>query len=120
VVIADLSGLNANVVYEVGVARGLDKRVLLLTQQRLTPDVPANIGSDQLLLLYSPREKDWPEGTVLRCTAQASMMTLSRQNAQQRVARSRRRPGEALPRLGNDDLERSLQRVERAKNRRAA
>lgn len=119
-VIADLSGLNANVVYEVGVARGLDKRVLLLTQRRSVPDVPANIGSDQLLLLYSPREKGWPELSVLRCAAQASIMTLAQHSAQQRVARSRRRPGEALPRLGRDDMTRSLQRVERAQNRRAA
>jgi nucleoside 2-deoxyribosyltransferase len=112
-VIADLSGLNANVVYEVGVARGLDKRVLLLTQRRSAPQVPANIDSDQLLLLYSPRERGWPEGTVLRCAAQASIMRLAQDNARQRVARSRRRPGEALPRLGRDDLERSLQRVRR-------
>jgi hypothetical protein len=113
-VIADLSGLNANVVYEVGVARGLDKRVLLLTQRRFAPAVPANIGSDQLLLLYSPRESGWPERTVLRCAAQASIMTLAQQSAQQRVARSRRRPGEALPRLGRDDTTRALQRVERS------
>lgn len=117
IVIADLSGLNPNVVYEVGMARGLDKRMVLLTQRRFTADVPANIGSDQLLLLYSPREKGWPEGTVLRCAAQLSIMTLAQSSARQRIVRSRRRPGEALPRLGGDDMTRSLQRVERAQRR---
>lgn len=112
-VIADLSGLNANVVYEVGVARGLDKPVVLLTQRRLAKATPANIGSDQLLLLYSPREKDWPHATALRCAAQVSIIELARSNARQRLARGRRRPGEALPRPAGDDLMRSMRRVER-------
>lgn len=116
-VIADLSGLNANVVYEVGVARGLEKQVVLLTQRRFAAATPANIGSDQLLLLYSPREKDWPHATALRCAAQVSIMDLARSNARQRVARARRRPGQALPRLGSDELTRSMRRVERNKAR---
>ncbi len=118
-VIADLSGLNANVVYEVGVARGLDKKVVLLTQRRFAAATPANIGSDQLLLLYSPREKDWPDATALRCAAQVSLLDLARSNARQRVARARRRSGQALPRLGSDDLTRSMRRVERNEARAA-
>ncbi len=99
-VIADLSGLNANVVYEVGVARGLDKKVVLLTQRRFAAATPANIGSDQLLLLYSPREKDWPDVTALRFAAQVSMLELAHSNARQRVARTRRRVARARRRPG--------------------
>ena len=54
---------------EVGVARGLEKEVILLCQRGDIDRVPANIGSDQLLLTYSPRERDWPKLTVLRFAA---------------------------------------------------
>jgi hypothetical protein len=98
-VIADLSGLNANVLYEVGVARGLAKPLVPLCRRRDVEALPSNIASDQWLLVYSPREKSWPEQAVLRAAAQVSVLTLGRTLADQELAAARWAPGERLPTL---------------------
>ena len=101
-VVAELTGLKPNVIYEVGVARGLEKKVILLCQRGDIDRVPANIGSDQLLLTYSPRERDWPKLTVLRFAAQDSLMNSSRRWVERRVAAAKRAPGQALPEVPRD------------------
>jgi len=53
-VVADLTGKNANVFYEVGIAHTLDKQVLLLAQSM--SDVPFDLRHRRVLLYdYSPR-----------------------------------------------------------------
>ena len=81
IVIADLSDVNPNVLYEFGVARGLEQRVVPLCQRVHAEKnrLPSNIGSDTMLQLSSPREKEWPTGTVLRCAAQVSLVHFSRE-----------------------------------------
>lgn len=99
-VIADLSGANPNVVYEFGVARGLGKPVTVLCQRSSAARLPANIVSDHLLLLYSPREKGWPEATVLRCALQTRLIDLGVEQQATRLAGLRWTPGAVLPELG--------------------
>ena len=54
VVVADLTGKNANVFYEVGICHTLDKPVLLLAQSM--DDVPFDLRHRRVLLYeYSPR-----------------------------------------------------------------
>lgn len=101
-VIADLTGANPNVLYEFGVARGLAKPVVVLCQRTSAPDLPANIVSDQLLLLYSPREKGWPEGTVARCALQSSLIDLGTEQLASRLAGLRWTPGGVLPEVPED------------------
>jgi hypothetical protein len=101
-VIADLSGSNPNVVYEFGVARGLDKKVVPLCQRRLTDALPSNIASDQLLQVYSSREKEWPDGTALRCSAQVALKDLALQLAEAGVAQAQWAPGASLPTLPDE------------------
>lgn len=96
-VIADLTGPNPNVLYEFGVARGLAKPVVVLCQRQSAPDLPANIVSDQRLLLYSPREKDWPEGTVLHCALQSRLIDLGTEQLASRLAALRWPTGAMLP-----------------------
>jgi len=102
-VIADLSALNANVFYEFGVARGLEKKVVPVCQSRFINLLPANIANDQLLQVYSPREKEWPRLTVLRCAAQVSLKDFAVELEEQRVAGARWAPGKALPDLPSAD-----------------
>jgi hypothetical protein len=85
-VIADLTGPNANVLYEFGAARGLGKPVVPLCQRGAVKALPANICSEQLLLVYSPREKGWPQQAVLRCAAQASLIDLGIELREARLA----------------------------------
>jgi hypothetical protein len=101
-VVGDLTGLNANVVYEVGVARGLNKNVLLLCQHRDVDKVPANVRNDQLLLTYSPRERDWPHATPYRFAAQAGLMEFSRELVERRAAMAKRGAGQTLPEIPSD------------------
>lgn len=60
VVVADVTGKNANVFFEVGVAFGLGKPVLLLSQESLT-DVPFDLRAHQIAV-YRPEDV----GTVRR------------------------------------------------------
>jgi len=54
VLVADLTGRNANVFYEVGIAHALDKPVLLIAQS--LDDVPFDLRHRRILLYeYSPR-----------------------------------------------------------------
>ena len=48
-----------------------------------------DIGSDQLLLTYSPRERDWPNVTPLRFAAQASLIDFSRDLVERRATLAR-------------------------------
>jgi len=53
-IIADLTGRNANVFYEVGIAHALNKQVLLMTQS--IEDVPFDLRHRRALVYeYSPR-----------------------------------------------------------------
>jgi len=99
IVVADLSSLNANVVYEFGFARGLHKQVVPLLQRASRPFPPANIASDQLILAYSPREKGWPGATVHRCAAQVAIMKLASEMQAKTLASAARGPGAPLPTL---------------------
>jgi hypothetical protein len=100
-VIADLSGLNANVFYEVGVARGLGKPLVPVCQRKWVAGLPSNVGSDQLLLAYSPREKGWPDLAALRGAAQVSMLRLGQRVTEQAVGGARW-TGERLPTLAEN------------------
>jgi hypothetical protein len=100
-VVADLSDVNGNVLYEFGVARGLDKRVVPLCQRRYAGALPSNIASDQLLQLYSPREKDWPAVTALRCAAQVSLVDLGQEMAEKSIAGATWAEGDRLPTLAD-------------------
>lgn len=102
VVIADLSDVNGNVLYELGVARGLDKRVVPLCQRAFAGALPSNIASDQLLQVYSPRERDWPAASALRCAAQVALVDFSRELAEQAIAGARWTKGDRLPGLRAD------------------
>lgn len=77
-VIVDLSELNPNVIFELGAARAMDKRLALLVQRRFTRDLPANVRSEQLLLAYSPREQGWPSVVVFRAATQVLAIELGR------------------------------------------
>ena len=99
IVIADLSSLNANVVYEFGVARGLRKQVVPLVQRTSRPYPPSNVASDQLMLAYSPRETGWPKLTVHRCAAQVAIIRLASEMQAKTLASADRRAGAALPTL---------------------
>jgi hypothetical protein len=55
-VIADISGANANVMYEVGMALGMGKRVLLLSNER-SPDLPFDLAAQQVAI-YRPGNVD--------------------------------------------------------------
>ncbi len=98
-VIADLSELNPNVVFELGAARALDKRLALLCQRRFARALPANVRSEQLLMEYSPREPGWPASSVLRCAAQLSAIDLGRELERDETQRFRHGAGQALPTL---------------------
>jgi hypothetical protein len=99
VVVADLSEVNGNVLYEFGVARGLEKRVVPLCQRTFASALPSNIASDQMLQLYSPREKEWPELAAIRCAAQVALIDLSLELAEKAVANARWTTGARLPEL---------------------
>jgi len=103
VVIAELSGANANVLYEFGVARGLDKRVVPLCQRSFFDELPSNIASDQLLQVYSPREKGWPDQVVSRCAAQVAIVDFSLELAEKSIAGAHWVDGDRLPRLPTED-----------------
>jgi len=99
VVVADLSEVNGNVLYEFGVARGFDKRVVPLCQRRFVEALPSNIASDQLLQVYSPRAKEWPDLVAYRCAAQVALIDLSLELAEKSLAGARWSPGDRLPQL---------------------
>lgn len=105
IVLADLSDVNPNVLYEFGVARGLDKQVVPLCLRSYVGKLPSNIASDTMLQLYSSREKEWPAGTVLRCAAQVSLLDFSRELAERRLAVAHWEKGARLPQLPVDDGE---------------
>lgn len=102
-VIAELSGANANVIYEFGVARGLDKRVVPVCQRRHMKNLPSNVTSDQLFRVYSTREKDWPHGAVLRCAAQVALVDFTMELMEDRLKKARWVSGRQLPQLPADE-----------------
>ena len=97
VVIADLSRANSNVLYEFGVARGLNKRVVPLCRRSSFGALPSNIASDQMLQVYSPREKEWPELVANRCAAQVALIDLTRELVEKAIADARWTKGDRLP-----------------------
>jgi hypothetical protein len=99
VVIADLSEVNGNVLYEFGVARGLEKRVVPLCQRSFFDALPSNIASDQMLQVYSPREKEWPDLVAYRCAAQVALIDLSLELTEKSIAGARWTEGDRLPQL---------------------
>ena len=100
IVIADLSDVNGNVLYEFGVAKGLGKRVVPLCQRAFGDRLPSNIASDQLMQVYSPREKDWPTAVAYRCAAQVALVDLSLELAEKSIADASWPEGGRLPQLG--------------------
>jgi len=96
-VIAALSELNPNVVFELGAARAMDKRLALLAQRRFVRDLPANVRSEQLLLAYSPRERGWPTAAVFRAATQVLSIDIGQEQVREASERYHRRPGDALP-----------------------
>lgn len=96
-VIADLSELNPNVVFELGAARALDKRLVLLVQRKFARQLPANVASEQLLESYSPRERGWPSVTAHRVAAQVLLIELAQERRREELQGYRRNPGDALP-----------------------
>lgn len=96
-VIAELSELNPNVVFELGAARGLDKRLVLLVQRKFARQLPANVGSEQLLASYSPRERGWPTATAARVAAQVLAIDIAQERRREQMKTLRRNPGDALP-----------------------
>lgn len=54
---------NPNVLYEIGAARALGVRVILVVDWADAAGLPANIGHEEVLE-YSPRSKDWPQGPI--------------------------------------------------------
>ncbi len=96
-VIADLSELNPNVVFELGAARALDKRLVLLVQRKFVRGLPANVGSEQLLSSYSPRERGWPKATAFRVAAQVLAIEIAQERRRGELKRYQRSPGAALP-----------------------
>ena len=103
VVVADLSDVNGNVLYEFGVARGLGKRVVPLCQRAFFDALPSNIASDQMLQIYSPREKDWPAGVADRCAAQVALIDFSLELAETAIADATWKAGDRLPRVPAED-----------------
>jgi hypothetical protein len=103
--IAELSEANANVLYEFGVARGLGKRVVPLCQRSFFDSLPSNIASDQLLQVYSPREKGWPDLVVSRCAAQVALVDFSLEMAEKSLTAARWVDGDRLPRVPKSDEE---------------
>ena len=51
-VVADVSGANPNVMFEVGMAMGMGKPILLLSRSR-TPDLPVDLAAQQVAV-YKP------------------------------------------------------------------
>ncbi len=101
VVIADLSDVNGNVLYEFGVAKGLGKRVVPLCRRVFGDQLPSNIASDQMLQVYSPREKEWPAGTAYRCAAQVALIDFSLELAEKSIADAKWAEGARLPQPGD-------------------
>lgn len=58
VCMADLTGNSRNVVYEIGLAHGLEKPVVLLAQSR--DDVPAELNNRRIVW-YRPERPDWAQ-----------------------------------------------------------
>ena len=59
----DLTGLNTNVVYEMGVARGMEKERMYIVTQDET--LPSNLGlHSQRWLVYAPRPKGWQQAAI--------------------------------------------------------
>jgi hypothetical protein len=62
-IIADLTGKNANVFYEVGICHALEKLVLLLAQSM--DDVPFDLRHRRVLLYrYTPKGCKWLESSL--------------------------------------------------------
>jgi hypothetical protein len=112
VVIADLSEANkkprkgdsnhssfGNVLYEFAAARGLNKVVIPLCRPSSLYALPSNIASDQMLQVYSPREKDWPELVAMRCGRQVDAKDFARKLAEKALADARWTKGDRLPRV---------------------
>lgn len=58
-VLADVSTLNANVLYEVGLAHGFGKNVMMVSETEEF-EIPANLG-EYWIRPYFPGEEDWEE-----------------------------------------------------------
>jgi len=56
-VIADITGRNPNVLYEMGIAHTLAKPVLILSRQ--ASDIPVDLATRRVIL-YGQADKDWP------------------------------------------------------------
>ena len=54
---------NPNVLYEIGAARALGVRVVLVVDWADAGGLPANIGHEDVLE-YSPAERNWPDGQI--------------------------------------------------------
>jgi hypothetical protein len=98
-VIADLSEVNGNVLYEFGVARGLEKRVVPLCQRAFFDRLPSNVASDQMLQVYSPREKEWPELAAYRGASQVALVEFTRELVENSIAGAHWTEGGRLPEL---------------------
>jgi hypothetical protein len=64
-VIADITGRNPNVLYELGIAHTLAKPVLIIS--RNAADIPIDL-STRRIILYGQSEGDWQEGLAIKVT----------------------------------------------------
>jgi hypothetical protein len=65
-VIADISGRNPNVLYELGIAHTLAKPVLILAKQ--ATDIPVDLATRRIIL-YGQSESDWREDLAQKISA---------------------------------------------------
>jgi hypothetical protein len=65
VMLAELTGVNPNVMYEIGAAHGLGKTVYMLVEKDAEGPIPANIGHDALYTYELSREGAFDEAVLL-------------------------------------------------------
>lgn len=85
----DVSGMNLNVMYELGAAHAGNRQAIIVTEKtsRSSPEefgIPANIGHD-VVARYSPDDEGWPEHDVVGLALTVAAMRA----AQERYGRHR-------------------------------
>ncbi len=70
--LADVTGLNPNVLYELGAAQGMDKRVMILAA-KTAGRPPANVSQHTAFRFhYNPGARGWPDAEVHRFVGQTA------------------------------------------------
>jgi hypothetical protein len=81
--LADITGGNVNVLYEIGLAEGMDKTALLV-MERSEAEPPSNLGY-HAVVMYDASDPRWPAGVV---TDTAVVLRAGLDGAARRVARN--------------------------------